>query len=97
MITVPFQYTIDEAKLLFESAGLEVRMVEMPMTFPSFPETEEQIPTWSVSDPFTKDFENLETAFIRCLQQNRIVELKDVDKIMIYNSFRHKDGKSLPL
>lgn len=88
MITVILQYSFEGAKYLFESAGLEVKLMSSREFY-----KKETIPNsniWVVVNPHTNVAENLSLAFIRCVSKRQDSLTSDIGKAEIYNSFEKK-------
>lgn len=93
MVTVNLIFSKDEVKSFFESAGLVVKEVTVPAYSKSIDavpgrETDTFFNVWHVVNPHTGTLEQLDTAFLRCVVKNRENLISDINKVMIYNSFK---------
>lgn len=86
-MTVTLHFSLLEAKSFFESAGLEVKQAEIPVMFEKIDDPI-YLTMWTVTNPHTGMQEQLDTAFLRCVIKNRENLISDINKVMIYNSFR---------
>lgn len=87
MMTVTLNFSLAEAKSFFESAGLEVKQAEIPVVFGKTVDPI-YLTMWVVTNPHTGTLEQLDTAFLRCVVKNRENLISDINKVMIYNSFK---------
>lgn len=91
MIKHTIIFSLEDAKQVFESAGLNVQFKDVEHRFHSQHEDEEPItiPTWVVSNPTTGEDVLLEEAFrVFLSKRNKQLFLQDVNRLDIYSLFK---------
>lgn len=94
MIRAKILFSMDEAIQLFRNAGLKVDIVNVPTHFPTHGSGEviEDIPMWTVQNPFTNEPENLETCFQKFIESKKSELFLTPGKLEVYNIFNKKQS-----
>lgn len=88
-IEVHIIFSIDQAVSLFRDAGLEVTKKFMPLYFKDKNGTlnEETTQVWTVLNPRTNTYENLEPYFRKFIELKKQELFLQADKLQIFNLF----------
>jgi len=90
MIKIKLLFSVTEAISIFNNAGLNVKMEDMPVYFEN-PHGDdghtEMIPMWTVKNPKNGKLEKLEEFFIKYLEIKKNELFLTPGKLEIYNLF----------
>lgn len=89
MIKHTIAFSIEDAKRVFETAGLQVYLKQMDIYIHSDDEPDNVLDVWFVKNPLSGEDVLLEIAFKDFLaKRNKQLFLQDVSKLDVYNLFR---------
>lgn len=93
MFEITLLFTLDDARMVLESAGLKVELIDIDREFSRYHNDTytEKVPTWCVYNPNTQKPEPIDIIFRKYLElRKKELFLRSENKIEIYNLFSKK-------